>query len=66
MDVLVSMGTNASYIYSLISMLHHHIMVCSCGGPNGALLRVPPAVAVQHGLCIDWLTCHMLRLLTPW
>jgi Cu+-exporting ATPase len=26
MDVLVSMGTNASYIYSLISMLHHHIM----------------------------------------
>ena len=27
MDVLVSMGTNASYLYSLISMLHHHIMV---------------------------------------
>ncbi|KAL4446311.1 hypothetical protein ABPG77_003118 [Micractinium sp. CCAP 211/92] len=26
MDVLVSMGTNASYLYSLISMLHHHIM----------------------------------------
>ena len=35
MDVLVSMGTNASYIYSLISILHHHVMVrlqgCSCG-----------------------------------
>lgn len=26
MDVLVSMGTNASYIYSLISMVHHHLM----------------------------------------
>ncbi|EFN54171.1 hypothetical protein CHLNCDRAFT_135599 [Chlorella variabilis] len=25
MDVLVSMGTNASFLYSLISMLHHHI-----------------------------------------
>ena len=24
MDVLVSLGTNASYIYSLISILHHH------------------------------------------
>lgn len=24
MDVLVSMGTNASYIYSVISILHHH------------------------------------------
>jgi Cu+-exporting ATPase len=27
MDVLVSMGTNASYLYSLISMVHHHVMV---------------------------------------
>lgn len=26
MDVLVSMGTNASYIYSLISIIHHHRM----------------------------------------
>lgn len=34
MDVLVSMGTNASYIYSLISMLHHHIMVGSNCGLN--------------------------------
>lgn len=24
MDVLVSLGTNASYAYSLISILHHH------------------------------------------
>lgn len=24
MDVLISLGTNASYIYSLISILHHH------------------------------------------
>lgn len=24
MDVLVSMGTNASYFYSVISILHHH------------------------------------------
>lgn len=26
MDVLVSLGTNASYVYSMISILHHHIM----------------------------------------
>ena len=26
MDVLVSLGTNASYIYSIISILHHHFM----------------------------------------
>lgn len=26
MDVLVSLGTNASYTYSMISILHHHIM----------------------------------------
>lgn len=26
MDVLVSLGTNASYLYSMISILHHHIM----------------------------------------
>ncbi len=26
MDVLVSLGTNASYSYSMISILHHHIM----------------------------------------
>eukprot|EP00798_Chlamydomonas_sp_ICE-L_P022123 gene22123-29183_t len=26
MDVLVSFGTNASYIYSVISILHHHFM----------------------------------------
>ena len=26
MDVLVSLGTNASYGYSLISILHHHFM----------------------------------------
>ena len=26
MDVLVSLGTNASYGYSMISILHHHIM----------------------------------------
>lgn len=25
MDVLVSLGTNASYIYSVISILHHHL-----------------------------------------
>lgn len=25
MDVLVSMGTNASYGYSVISILHHHL-----------------------------------------
>jgi Cu+-exporting ATPase len=25
MDVLVSLGTNASYFYSVISILHHHI-----------------------------------------
>lgn len=25
MDVLVSLGTNASYVYSLISILHHHL-----------------------------------------
>ncbi len=24
MDCLVSLGTNASYIYSIISILHHH------------------------------------------
>ena len=24
MDVLVSLGTNASYLYSVISILHHH------------------------------------------
>lgn len=24
MDVLISLGTNASYIYSVISILHHH------------------------------------------
>lgn len=27
MDVLVSLGTNASYLYSLISILHRHLMV---------------------------------------
>ncbi|KAK9916964.1 hypothetical protein WJX75_009286 [Coccomyxa subellipsoidea] len=26
MDVLVSLGTNASYLYSMISVLHHHFM----------------------------------------
>jgi Cu+-exporting ATPase len=26
MDVLVSLGTNASYTYSMISVLHHHFM----------------------------------------
>ena len=26
MDVLVSLGTNASYFYSVISILHHHYM----------------------------------------
>ena len=26
MDVLVSLGTNASYLYSIISILHHHVM----------------------------------------
>jgi P-type Cu+ transporter len=26
MDVLVSLGTNASYLYSVISILHHHFM----------------------------------------
>lgn len=26
MDVLVSLGTNAAYAYSLISILHHHRM----------------------------------------
>ncbi len=26
MDVLVSLGTNASYAYSMISILHHHFM----------------------------------------
>ncbi|EIE26688.1 heavy metal P-type ATPase [Coccomyxa subellipsoidea C-169] len=26
MDVLVSLGTNASYLYSMISILHHHFM----------------------------------------
>lgn len=25
MDVLVSLGTNASYGYSVISILHHHL-----------------------------------------
>ncbi len=25
MDVLVSLGTNASYAYSIISILHHHL-----------------------------------------
>lgn len=27
MDVLVSFGTNASYMYSMISVLHHHVML---------------------------------------
>ena len=26
MDVLVSLGTNASYLYSIISIMHHHVM----------------------------------------
>ena len=26
MDVLVSLGTNASYTYSIISILHHHLL----------------------------------------
>lgn len=26
MDVLVSLGTNASYTYSMISILHHHFL----------------------------------------
>jgi len=26
MDVLVSLGTNASYLYSIISIMHHHFM----------------------------------------
>jgi Cu+-exporting ATPase len=26
MDCLVSFGTNASYLYSMISIIHHHIM----------------------------------------
>ena len=25
MDVLVSLGTNASYVYSVISIAHHHL-----------------------------------------
>lgn len=31
MDVLISVGTNASYAYSLISILHHRFSV-SWGG----------------------------------
>ena len=27
MDVLVSLGTNASYFYSVVSVAHHHLMV---------------------------------------
>ncbi len=27
MDVLISVGTNASYAYSLISMVHHRFQV---------------------------------------
>lgn len=27
MDVLVSIGTSASYFFSMLSILHHHIMV---------------------------------------
>ena len=27
MDVLVSLGTNASYFYSVMSVAHHHLMV---------------------------------------
>ena len=26
MDVLVSMGTNAAYFYSVMSLIHHHII----------------------------------------
>ncbi len=48
MDVLVSMGTNASYIYSLISMLHHHIMVSSICLVHGA----QRGVLTSHQRCI--------------
>lgn len=30
MDVLVSLGTNASYFYSVLSILHHHFLVRPC------------------------------------
>jgi len=44
MDVLVSLGTNASYFYSVMSVAHHHLMVgvagCRCSalvaGLNGS------------------------------
>lgn len=50
MDVLVSMGTNASYTYSLISMVHHHIMRHHMSGaykPTGA----PPCLRVHLPAC---------------
>ncbi len=31
MDVLVSLGTNASYFYSVMSVVHHHLMVRTTG-----------------------------------
>ena len=40
MDVLVSLGTNASYGYSLISILHHHLMV-RAALPDPAPPRAP-------------------------
>lgn len=51
MDVLVSMGTNASYLYSLISMLHHHIMVGASAffGSGGCLFWGRNGVEAQKG-----------------
>ena len=44
MDVLVSLGTNASYFYSVMSVVHHHLMVRAHG--NGPAAVWPGLVSV--------------------
>lgn len=39
MDVLVSIGTSASYFFSMISILHHHIMVRCCVEANDPIVK---------------------------
>ena len=41
MDVLVSIGTSASYFFSMISILHHHMMVRSCLEANDPIVENP-------------------------
>ena len=61
MDVLVALGTDASYVYSVVSILHHRfvqhdamhyvptVRECVCVGGWGLMQRAQPSLVGWHG-----------------